>query len=77
MSSTHNEIAISLPEDDALIFFDWLARFNEGNLTTPDDIEKQVLCNIEATLEKLLVEPFAKNYDEIIDSAKSRIRDSL
>lgn len=77
MSTTDQNIDISLPKDDALILFDWLARFNEGSIHTTDEVEKQILFNLEATFEKLLVEPFAANYNEIIALTKARIRDKL
>lgn len=74
MSSTDEKIEIHLSKEDALVLFDWLVRFNDCGNATLDDVERQLLCNLEATFEKLLVEPFAENYNEILALAKERIR---
>jgi hypothetical protein len=77
LMSAEEKIEIKLSNEDALILFDWLARFNDGCDATPDDVERQLLCNLEATFEKLLVEPFAENYSEILALAKERSRGQL
>jgi hypothetical protein len=74
MSSKDEKIVINLSKDEALILFDWLARVNERGTVETDDIEKQLLCNVEADLERILVEPFAENYFELITLAKARVR---
>ena len=73
-NSTH--IDISLTHDEALVLFDFLARFNEN----PDEkifehpSEQQVLNTVEALLEKILVEPFEPNYSKIIEDARQRLK---
>lgn len=57
MSNTDETIEIRLPKDDALTLLDWLARFNEGGMPGTDDVEKQLLYDLEAMFEQLLVEP--------------------
>ena len=74
MSTSEEVIEIRLSKSEALILFDWLARFNEGRIPETDAVEKQVLCNLEATFESLLVEPFANNYLELLALAKARNR---
>lgn len=67
-------VVIALGKDDALILFDWLSRFNNGHCRFADDIERQSLCNLEAALEQVLVEPFQEHYSDIIAQTKSRIK---
>ena len=74
MNDDHSSIEIRLPKDEALVLFDWLSRYNQGNSNSTDDVEKQILADLEAIFEKLLVEPFAENYYDLIDLAKAGIR---
>ena len=74
MDDDHSNIELRLPKDEALVLFDWLSRFNQGNSNSTDEVEKQILANLEALFEKLLVEPFAENYHDLIDLAKASIR---
>ena len=39
----------------------------------PDEAEQRVLWNVECLLQKILVEPFDKNYDALIKQAKARL----
>ena len=62
---------------NVMILFDWLARFNadtKGPLFE-DQAEERVLWNLEATLERVLVEPFAANYRDLLGQARERVRD--
>ena len=71
-----NSVMIELTPDEALVFFDWLARFNAGTTGMfEDQAEERVLWNLEATLERVLVEPFAANYGELLGQARERVRD--
>ena len=74
MDDDHSNIELRLPKDEALVLFDWLSRFNQGNSNSTDEVEKLILANLEAIFEKLLVEPFAENYYDLIDLAKASIR---
>lgn len=71
------KIMIEISKDDALILFDWLARFTEGSCDQTDEIERQSLCNLEAAFEEILVEPFDEKYNEIIAQTKERVRRSM
>ena len=72
-----NEITIKLTKDEALVFFEFLSRFNEDDNKEifQDQAEEKTLWIIEGQLEKILVEPFMPNYQDIIQEARSRIRD--
>jgi len=72
-----NEITITLNKDEALVLFKFLSRFNENDNKEifQDQAEEKTLWVIEGQLEKILVEPFMPNYQDIIQEARNRIRD--
>jgi hypothetical protein len=53
-----NEVTLRLARDEAVVFNDWLSRFNAESHRFRDQAEQRVLWNIEASLESVLVEPF-------------------
>ncbi len=67
-----SQITVTLSLDEALVLFDSLGRQGEEEepLETP---EMRVLWSIEAQLEKVLVEPFARNYPELVAAARTRV----
>ena len=73
----NNEITITMNKDEALVLFEFLSRFNENDNKEifQDQAEEKVLWRIEGQLEKILVEPFMPNYQDIIKEARNRIRD--
>lgn len=72
------EIPISLSHDQALVLFEWFARTGAGEepAAFEDRAEQRVLWNLEAALEKHLVGPFKSDYRELLEAARSRVRDS-
>jgi hypothetical protein len=67
---------IELTGDEALVLIDWLSRFNEtGRAGFEDQAEQRALWNLEAALEKSLVEIFDPRYVELVDDARERLRD--
>ncbi len=72
-----DELSITLTKDEALVLFDFLARFNETDHADifEDQAEQKSLWIIEGQLEKQLTEPFLPNYKEIINEARNKIRD--
>lgn len=73
-----NMICLNLNNDEALILFDWLSRFNEGEHTSlfQDQAEERVLFDLEAILEKSMNEILAKDYKKQLMKARDRIRDA-
>lgn len=66
---------LELSDDEALVLFEWLARLDEKNaLPVEDEAEEQVLWKIHGQLEKVLREPFAMNYRELVAAARVRIK---
>jgi hypothetical protein len=69
------KISIELTNHEALVLFDFLARFGEEN-TRPlaDQAEQQVLWKIEGILEKQLVEVISPDYDRLVTEAREQVR---
>jgi len=67
---------IELSVDEALVLFECLHRYIEGNsLTIEDQAEARVLSTLCGMLEKQLAAPFASNYQELLADARDRLRD--
>lgn len=73
----NNEITIRLNKDEALVLLEFLSRFNteEHKDIFQDQAEEKTLWQIEGQLEKILVEPFMPNYQDILIEARNRLRD--
>lgn len=70
-------VTIELTSDEALVLYDWLARFNQQE--TPgfaDQAEERVLFDLEAMLEKALVVPLQSDYATLLAQARSTVRDT-
>ncbi len=72
-----DKVTIELTKDEALVLFDFLARFNDTYHENifEDQAEQRVLWNIEAILERNLAEPFMPNYSDMVKQARNNIRD--
>lgn len=79
MESKQNsdKILLELNKEEALVLFDWLVRFNEGENANlfKDQAEERVLWDMEASLEKVTSETFNANYSEILSKAREKVRD--
>ena len=67
--------SIALSRDEALVLFEYLSRADPAGGTGLHPAERRVLWNLLAVLEKKLAEPFAANYAELLDDARSRVAD--
>ena len=72
-----NEITVRFTKDEALVLFEFLARFNKEDRRElfEDQAEQKTLWIIEGQLKKVLAEPFDPDYLNIIKDARDRIRD--
>ena len=71
-------VKIELNPSEALVLFEFLSRYSDADeLVIQDQAEQRVLWNICCDLEKQLVEPFKKNYAELLEAARTKTRDSL
>ena len=69
------DVTLRLTHEEALVLFEYLARTSKTDtLAFADKAEEIVLWNIEAQLEHVLVEPFQKNYDVLLASARQVVR---
>jgi hypothetical protein len=72
-----HKVHLELSRDEAIVFFEWLARFNKADdARFEDQAEQRVLWHIEAMLESTLVEPMKPNYGELLARARAAVRDS-
>lgn len=72
----NDKIQLELTQDEALVLFERLNQLDQtGALPAEDTEEEQIFWNIQAQLEKVLVEPFDPQYHEILSEAKKRLQD--
>jgi hypothetical protein len=73
------KVNLELSTDEALVLFDWLVRFNALETTDfADQAEQRVLCVLwdrEAILETQLIPPLKVDYSDLLEQARSRVRD--
>lgn len=67
-----NPVTLQLSGDEALVLFEWLAKLDEAKLVE-GEAERRVLWKVEGSLERLLGEPLAKDYDDLVERARQRI----
>ena len=69
------EVVVQLDGDSALTLFELLARQAEsgGRLTVEHAGESVALDALEASLERVLAEPFAPDYRELLAAARERL----
>jgi hypothetical protein len=67
-------MTIDLTNDEALVLFEFLARFEEtDSLKINHKSEEIVLWNLTCQLEKELAEPFSSKYDKLLETAQSNV----
>jgi hypothetical protein len=72
---SEKDVTLRLTADEALVLFDWLHRCeDEDAVVQPEhDGERTALFNLSALLERELVEPFRRDYRELVDQARTRL----
>lgn len=70
------QVNLALTSDQALVLFEWVARFNETSHEFADQAEQRVLWDIEAMLESALLVPLSPDYKKLVQEARTRLRDS-
>ncbi|MEU4402563.1 hypothetical protein ACIQH6_29075 [Micromonospora orduensis] len=74
-----DEVVLRLGRDEALVLFEWLYRTDETTNDFADLVEDQAeqrtLWNLTCLLERELAEPFSPQYAELVEQARSRLRD--
>ena len=76
---SNDNISLELSKEEALVFLDWLFRFNENENDNSslfeDQAEERIFWDIEATLEKVITATLESNYSEILSKARKKVRD--
>ena len=74
-------VTIELPEDDALVLFEFLGRHHEldnvskiSELQIHDSAELYALWQLHGALEENLVPPFRSDYQALVDAARTAVR---
>lgn len=69
-------VSVALRHEEALVLFDWLARFNANRDTEfEDQAEERVLFDLESTLEKILADVVQDSYQADVLRARDGVRD--
>lgn len=69
-------VCISLSEEEAIVFFDWLVRFNESDKNEfHHKSEEKVLWDLEAVLEKSNPIILVDDYKTKLLAAREKIKD--
>jgi hypothetical protein len=76
MTLAPDSVEIALSNDEALVLFEWLARFNAEEREFEDQAEQRVLWDLEAVLETRVPELFSPNYAVRVAEARARVRDA-
>lgn len=67
-------VTLVIGKTEALVLFELLFDFyRQPALEIKDDAERLALVRLHGALESTLVEPFAKDYGEIISAARSEL----
>jgi len=70
-------VQLELSSDEALVLFEFLSRYSESDtLSVMDQAEQRVLWNLCCLLEKQMCEAFRPDYDELLNRARQRLRDT-
>jgi hypothetical protein len=68
---------LELSDDEALVLFDFLARWEDtGRLAISDQAEQRVLWDVHALLERELTAPLNPDYARLVAEARDRVRDT-
>jgi hypothetical protein len=73
-----DDVSVTLSSDEALVLFELLHRWEDSDFYERADLqpgEVTALWAISGRLESLLVEPFKKNYGDLVDQARQRLKD--
>jgi hypothetical protein len=70
---SNGEVLIKLSRAQALVLFEWLATLESQPPPFKHPAEEHVLWKIAGQLESILVEPFERNYDELLSQAREAV----
>ncbi|MFW6154175.1 MAG: hypothetical protein ACOC95_03065 [Planctomycetota bacterium] len=71
---TQDEIAMRISRNEALVFFEWLAKVEPmGTTVFRHPSEEKVVWKLQGQLESILEELFASNYAELVAEARTAV----
>jgi hypothetical protein len=71
-------VTITLSHDEALVLFEFFARFDESDdFTLRNTAEYLAFSRISAQLDKALVEPFKPDYNALLSAARDRLAEGF
>lgn len=77
MVNSNDKIALTLSRNEALVLYDFLARFEDSDtLSIQDQAESRILWNLCSDLERSLTELLTADYFALLQEARDKIRDS-
>lgn len=75
-----SKVSIEFSKEEALVFLNWLFRFNENEQdksnSFEDQSEERVLWDLESILETVMDSTLKSNYGEMVSQARAIVRDS-
>jgi len=75
---TDQSVDISLTKHEALVLFEFLARFGQQEtLSIEDPAEEYALWRVQGQLESMLVEPLKPDYKELLAESRKILRDKF
>ncbi len=67
-------ITITISKDEALVLFEFFARFDDSNdFTLRHTAEYLAFTRMSAQLDKAFIEPFQPEYSELLRAARDRV----
>jgi hypothetical protein len=70
------DVQLTITADEAIVLFEFLQRFsNTDKLVIEDQAEERALWNLCCVFERNLLAPFDKEYSELLQEARDRLRD--
>ncbi len=73
---SQEQVVLELSHQEALVLFEFLSRFVENKkLDIVHQAEQRVLWDVQCMLERVLVDPFLPNYQELLKQAQLNVAD--
>lgn len=71
-------ISLTLTSEEALVLFEFLARYSDSDrLSITDDSEQRLLWNLTCQLERNLVDLFDSDYQDRVQKARDYLKDTI
>ncbi|SDT07188.1 hypothetical protein [Microlunatus soli] len=68
------DVELTLTQDEALVVYDWLTRFNLADGAVDHHAERRVLWDLESALESKLTAPLSERYPQLLAAARDRVQ---